>query len=316
MNKTEHFFKEAIDKNDRDLIVKSFTDLYCNGGYDLILQDAAEILDVEPKWLIRNFGDKFDYIIPPTPGTKSFTDYIDDKMMIKLGREDGESMTDFLYRSHIRRRGYARKKVFINRKSFYAFLNGTLSVTLVLKQVAIPRADLYNLSNTQLDKVRDEMLLQLGYASKTENGNLVFNEQSGVRIDDEQFDSALEVKMLSQRTLSSGAIATRYENPYQSKRIGDKKFREWLMEVNVTKVTFKPDRNERPVVRYLFESTEELKESLNLLDDRGKKFRKENYVFNIPFDMDFKDVKSDFKYYLEFLIGEGIVKLPKNRKSK
>lgn len=317
MNQTEHHFQKIIDtaKEPEGEIVKKFIELYCEEGYDLILQDAAELLDVEPKWLIRSFGDKFDYIIPPAPSAKSFTDYVNSKMMDKLGRAPGESVKDFLFRSHTRRRGYARKKVFINRKSFYEFLKENLNIAFELKQVAIPRTLLYGLKDKDLDKVRDEMLLQFDLAKKSENGTLTFKESKNTKVDDEQFDSIIHSRMFSQKTLSTHQIKTKYENPYQAKRVGDKKFREWLLEVNIIKVTFKQDKNERPVVRYLFESEEDLDESLRLLVDDNNEFKKENYIFNISVDMDYKEVKDKFIFYLNFLISEGIINKPKDDKS-
>lgn len=317
MNLTEYHFQKIIDtaREPRVEIVKKFIELYCDEGYDLILQDAAEMLDVEPKWLINNFGDKFDYFIAPASATKSFTDYINDKMMEKLGLMPGQSVKEFLLISHIERRGYARKKIFINRKSFYEFLKENLNIAFELKQVAIPRALLYNLKDKDLDKVRDEMLLQFDLAKKSQNGTLTFKESKNTKVDDEQFESIIHAKMFSQKTLSTHHIKTKYENPYQAKKVGDKKFREWLLDVNITKVTFKQDKNERPVVRYFFESNECLDESLELLVDRNNHFKKENYVFNISIDMDYKEVKEKFLFYLNFLIDEGIINKPKDDKS-
>ena len=80
-------------------------------------------------------------------------------------------------------------------------------------------------------------------------------------------------------------------------------------------MTFKQDKNERPVVRYLFESEEDLDESLRLLVDDNNEFKKENYIFNISIDMDYKEVKEKFLFYLNFLISEGIINKPKDDKS-
>ena len=323
MERTDFFFKDLVDKGDMAGILDKFTELYCEQGYDLLLQDAAQIIDVEPKWLIRSCKDKFDYIIPPAPATQSFTEFIEDKMMKKLGWDVSDSWDSeykrisarhFLKGTHILRRGLARKKVFVNRESFYKFLNEELKISLDLKRVSIPRSELYNLKDSELDKVRDEVLVFFELAEFDAYGNIKLKEEKNVKFEDTEYLDIEDYRLFSQRTLStSGQVRTVYENPLEAKKIGDKRFRDWLDEIDVAKVTLKKDGNERPIVRYLLP---EMETSIGeLYAGRNNQVKKDNYVFNIDVDVNIAEAQEKFLFYLEFLILEGRIKLP-NKETK
>lgn len=324
MERTDFFFKDLVDKGDMAGILDKFTELYCEGGYDLLLQDAAQIIDVEPKWLIRSFKDKFDYIIPPAPATQSFTEFLEEKMMKKLGWDVNDSWNSyykqksashFLKTTHILRRGLARKKVFVHRESFYRFLNEELKVLLNLKRVSIPRSELHNLKDSELDKVRDEVLVFFELAEFDPYGNIKLKEKKSVKFEETEYLDIEDYRLFSQRTLStSGQVRTVYENPLEAKKIGDKRFRDWLDEIDVAKVVLKKDGNERPIVRYLLpDASESIGE---LYAGRSNQVKKDNYVFNIDVDVNIADAEEKFLFYLEFLIHEGRIKLPKKKETK
>lgn len=324
MNRTDEFFKKLVDKKAKaegkeklklnEDIIDKFAELYAEEGYDMLIQECAKILDVEEKWLIRTFGHEFDYFIAPSPATTVFSqlnilNY--PKLSEKLGYVPNPTLTGtilmlynegWLQTSKDKRVGLSRKRIFVNRESFYEFMKKHLVVVNELKKVAIPRDDLNGLSNNKLDKIKYELFAQFKLGEVSKSGNFSFHEKSGP-ITQEHFNVILEEKLYSGKTIKDWHIETSIESRLITK-IHDVQLYRWLDKVEVTKITLTPVGNKAPVVRYLFPF--DINEELGLLNPDNE-FLKENYVFNIPSHMDKSEVIEKFLFYVNFLNSEGLI---------
>lgn len=325
MNKTDEFFKKLVDKKakaDRKekweingKIIDKFTELYAEAGYDMLIQDCAQLLDVEEKWLVKTFGHEFDYFIAPSPSTTAFSqlnilNY--PKLSEKLGYVPNPTLTGtilmlynetWLQKTKDERVGLSRKRIFVNRESFYEFMKKHLVVVNELKKVAIPRDDLNGLSNNKLDKIKYEVFTNFNLGKFSRSGNFSFHEKAGL-ITEEHFNVILEEKLYSGKTIKD----RRYFDPSIESslitKVHDTQLYRWLDKVEVTKITLTPVGNKAPVVRYLFPFN--INEELGLLNP-DHKFLKENYVFNIPSHMDKSEVVEKFLFYVNFLNSEGLI---------
>lgn len=324
MNKTDEFFKKLVDKKakaDRKekweingKIIDKFAELYAERGYDMLIQDCAKLLDVQEKWLVRVFGHEFDYFIAPSPATTAFSqlnilDY--PKLSEKLGYVLRPELKDlalatynkkWLKDSEEERVGLSRKRIFVNRDSFYRFMKKNLVVVNELKKIAIPREDLKNLSNAKLDKIKHEVFSQFGLGKVSSGGNFSFYETSGP-ITEEHFNVILTENLYAGKTIKEGFVGTTIEN-YLITKIHDTQLYRWLDKVEVTKITLKPVGNKAPVVRYLFPFN--INKELGLFNPDNE-FLKENYVFNIPSHMDKSEVIEKLLFYVNFLNDEGLI---------
>lgn len=325
MNKTDEFFKKLVDKKakaDRKekweingKIIDKFTELYAEAGYDMLIQDCAQLLDVEEKWLVKTFGHEFDYFIAPSPSTTAFSqlnilNY--PKLSEKLGYVPNPTLTGtilmlynetWLQKTKKERVGLSRKRIFVNRESFYRFMKKHLVVVNELKKVAIPRDDLKNLSNAKLDKIKYEVFTNFNLGKVSRSGNFSFYETSGL-ITEEHFNVILEERLYSGKTIKDGRYFETSIESHLITKIHDTQLYRWLDKVEVTKITLTPPGNKAPVVRYLFPF--DINEELGLLNPDNK-FLKENYVFNIPSHMDASEVIEKFLFYVNFLNSEGLI---------
>lgn len=287
MNKTNYYFDEFKHDNKEQIelwdsiargsaIRNLFADLYFNQGYDLLLQDAAEMLDVDDKYLMNTFSNKFDYIIPPSPATKIFTFMTFDEPQTihpKIKREWKKATQQPL---KVFLRGLARKRVFIHRESFFEFLKLNLKVYSNLQTVVIENEFLNGLKKVQLDKIRDEYL-----SDKSPFDNLDFT--------DECLKSIVENHLWSGKTIKQVMISTKYENDL-SKKIYDTQLYRWLdNRCDVIKVHLQGKGQERPIVRYLFPS-KKLEEQLksDLMYEENK-----DYIFSVPSTLNGDEVKKE-----------------------
>lgn len=325
MNKTDEFFKKLVDekaKADRKekweingKIIDKFTELYAEAGYDMLIQDCAQLLDVEEKWLVKTFGHEFDYFIAPSPSTTAFSqlnilNY--PKLSEKLGYVPNPTLTGtilmlynetWLQKTKKERVGLSRKRIFVNRESFYEFMKKHLVVVNELKKVAIPRDDLNGLSNNKLDKIKYEVFTNFNLGKFSRSGNFSFFETSGL-ITEEHFNVILEERLYSGKTIKDGRYFETSIESHLITKIHDTQLYRWLDKVEVTKITLTPPGNKAPVVRYLFPF--DINEELGLLNPDNK-FLKENYVFNIPSHMDASEVIEKFLFYVNFLNSEGLI---------
>ena len=280
----------------------------------MLIQDCAKLLDVQEKWLVRTFGHEFDYFIAPSPATTVFSqlnilDY--PKLSARLGYIEVPGLVDialkkynekWLKESEEVRVGLSRKRIFVNRESFYRFMKKHLIVVNELKKVAIPRDDLKNLSNAKLDKIKNEVFAQFGLGKVSRSGNFSFYEMEGP-ITEEHFNVILEEKLYSGKTIKEGFVGVSIDN-YLITKIYDTQLYRWLDKVEVTKMTLTPPGNKTPVVRYLFPFN--INKELGLFNPNNQ-FLQENYIFNIPSHMDKCEVIDKFLFYVDFLDSEKLI---------
>lgn len=328
MNKSDIFFDKLVKNKEKAVnsnvyeqmqqankdIRDKFVSLYVDGGYDMLIQECAELLDVEEKWLIRNFGHEFDYVLVPSPSATIFRadrifEYQD--LSKKLGYEEEANLTAkelmkyrkaWLNETKDTRVGLSRKRVFVHRQSFYDFIKGHLKVVNELKKVVIPREKLKNLPNSKLDKIKDEMFVTLTLGVLDDKGKLKFHEQNSF-IQDEHFNKILKEKLLSGRSIKEQYVHANIDSSLITK-VHDTQLYRWLNRMNFAKIKLTPAHNKMPVVRYLFPFN--LQQEFEQLR-REDEFYKENYVFNIPLDRDTEEVIEHLIFYVEFLDSEQLI---------
>lgn len=324
MNKTDIFFEKLVDKRAKSEdearqkvsaeIIDKFAELYAEKGYDMLVQDCAQLLDVNEKWLIRMFGNEFDYFIAPSPAATVFSrqkilGY--HKLREKMGYVEApdligpflEAYNDSWFgKTEEERVGLSRKRIFVNRESFYRFMKKNLVVVNELKKVAIPRDDLNGLSNAKLDKIKHEVFTQFKLGEVSKSGNFSFYETKGL-ITEEHFNVILEEKLYSGKTIKEGFVGVSVDN-YLMTKIYDTQLYRWLGKVEFTKIILTPPGNKVPVVRYLFPFN--INKELGLFNPDNE-FLKENYVFNIPSHMDKSEVIESFLFYINFLDSENLI---------
>lgn len=324
MNKTDIFFKKLLDKRAKSEdearrkvsaeIIEKFAELYAEKGYDMLIQDCAQLLDVNEKWLIRTFGHEFDYFIAPSPATTVFSRQKilgHHKLREKFGYVEVPDLigpflevynNSWFKNTEEERVGLSRKRIFVNRESFYRFMKKHLVVVNELKKVAIPRDDLKNLSNAKLDKIKYEVFTNFNLGKVSRSGNFSFYETSGL-ITEEHFNVILEEKLYSGKTIKEGFVGVSVDN-YLMTKIYDTQLYRWLGKVEFTKIILTPKGNKAPVVRYLFPFN--INKELGLFNPNHK-FLEENYVFNIPAHMKECEIIDKFLFYVNFLDNEGLI---------
>lgn len=327
MNKTDIYFGNLIKDKEKAVanenysllreingnIKSKFVSLYVRKGYDMLIQDCASLLDVEEKWLIRNFGNEFDYVLVTSPSTKVFTadevlNYPD--LSEKLGYVEPTGLTGkelikhqelWLEETKDIRVGLSRKRIFVHRESFYDFMRNNLRVINEFKRVVVPRSEVKNLPNTQLDKIKDEMLtlaiFNLGVLD--ERGKIKFHEQNEL-IKEGHFNKILKEKMYSGKSIKEQYISLNPDSSLVTK-IYDTQLYRWLEQMDVAKITLKPAGNIMPVVRYLFPIN--LKQQLEEIRTNDE-FYKKNYVFNVPSNRNVEEFIEHLIFYVDFLYSE------------
>jgi len=325
VNKSDNFFSKLlkdrakavkdkkftlVDKINDD-IKNKFVSLYVNEGYDMLIQDCARLLDVEEKWLVRTFGNEFDYVLAPSPATKVFTkleilNYPD--LSTKLGyiemmglenKELRNYNSNWLMQSRDIRTGLARKRIFVNRESFYRFMDKNLRVINEFKRVVVQREKLHNLSNSQLDKIKDEVFATFNLGKLDERGKFKFYEQNNL-VNRTCVEMILKEKLFSGKSIKEQYISLNTDSSLVTK-VYDTQLYRWLDRMDVTKITLKPANNTAPVDRFLFPFS--LREQLEEI--RGnEEFFKENYVFNIPSYRNTEEVVEHLIFYVDFLYTE------------
>lgn len=216
------------------------SDLYFEKGYNLTVTEAAASINVTERYLLRVFGEKFDYVLVPKGATQCFNTE-KDACFSKLKEKDLKANERIALEKDIERYKFlTRKRVFINRDSFLKFLTNNLNIDTDYVAIRLTQEENQCVSRAELDEIVDEVLKSFKF--KNDYGRLVTLSEA---------KQILRNPLQSGRTLKDSYLKAFYANENLRKTVHDTQLHRFLEYFySNQRYTIQGNGDERDVVRY------------------------------------------------------------------
>lgn len=320
MDKTDEFLKEhlyinKINNKGKEIKVRNTVKLaeIClekiNAGYDMLLVEACDILDVEADWLMNNFSHKFDFFrVSVDVSNFIFPANFEKEVELSLKHKDlVDSRNDLIKSFHARfnieppklKKALRLKKIYIDRESFYNFLLNDLKISHSKIAITIDKKDVNDCSMHLLAQLKNEFLLKKGiikYDEFTKRFKDVSEQANGVLEDLtlDVFEKVIGNHLISPANLKRNLLGgARSSNHLYS--LNDEQMYRYLDKETHVKLALKQDNKTRLVVRYLIDD--------DLVDNYVRSIDEEDsksYTFTISskFNDEVEVIKREFIQYV------------------